>query len=58
MVLDRGDLLDATNRRGLVRAVERVVGKSGIAVLLCSTADGNELPAPWQQIEIRDGRIE
>ena len=58
VVLDRGDLLDATNRAGLVRAAERVAGKTGMAVLLCSTADGNELPEPWPQVEIRDGRTE
>ena len=28
-VLDRGDLLDASNRAGLVKAVNRVVGKTG-----------------------------
>ena len=54
VVLDRGDLLDATNRQGLVRAVERVTGKTGMAVLLCSTADGNELPAPWPQVAINE----
>ena len=37
VVLDRGDLLDASNRAGLVKAVSRVVGKTGMAVLLCST---------------------
>ena len=56
VVLDRGDLLDTTNRQGLVRAVGRVTGKTGMAVLLCSTADGNELPAPWPQVAIMDGR--
>ena len=56
VVLDRGDLLDATNRRGLVQAVNRVAGKTGMSVLLCSTADGNELPAPWPQVAIQNGR--
>ena len=32
--------------------MERVTGKTGMAVLLCSTADGNELPAPWPQVAI------
>ena len=58
VVLDRGDLLDATNRQGLVRAVGRVTGKTGMAVLLCSTSDGGELPAPWPQVAIMDGRTE
>ena len=58
VVLDRGDLLDATNRQGLVQAVNRVVGKTGMSVLLCSTADGNELPAPWPQVAIQNGRTE
>ena len=56
VVLDRGDLLDATNRAGLVQAVNRVVGKTGMSVLLCSTADGNYLPAPWPQVAIQNGR--
>ena len=58
VVLDRGDLLDATNRAGLVRAVERVAGRTGMAVLLCSTADGNELPEPWKKVAIQNGRTE
>ena len=58
VVLDRGDLLDATNRAGLVQAVNRVVGKTGMSVLLCSTADGNDLPAPWPQVAIQNGRTE
>ena len=41
VVLDRADLLDADNRGGLVRAVKRVSGKTGIAVLLCSTGAAN-----------------
>ena len=54
VVLDRADLLDAGNREGLVRAVKRVAGKTGIAVLLCSTgvADGS---APWKQLTIAGG---
>ena len=54
VVLDRADLLDAGNREGLVRAVKRVAGKTGIAVLLCSTgvADGS---APWKQVAIAGG---
>ena len=57
VVLDRGDLLDATNRQGLVRAVERVVGKTGMAVLLCSTGYISWTEeAPWPQVAIKDGR--
>ena len=57
VVLDRADLLDAVNRDGLVRAVERVVGKTGIAVLLCSTGLVNAY-APWEQVAIEGGTTE
>ena len=40
VVLDRADLLDADSRAGMVRMVERVTSKLGIAVLLCSTGVG------------------
>ena len=54
VVLDRGDILDACNRAGLVAAVNRVASKTGMAVLLCST--GTPQPdAPWQQVAIHDG---
>ena len=56
VVLDRADLLDADNREGLVRAVKRVAGKTGIAVLLCSTGTANG-SAPWKQVVIEDGVI-
>ena len=54
VVLDRADLLDVDNRWGLEQAVQRVSGKTGIAVLLCSTgvADGT---APWKQVTITGG---
>ena len=57
VVLDRADLLDVDNRWGLEEAVQRVSGKTGIAVLLCSTgvADGN---APWKQVTITGGTTE
>ena len=57
VVLDRADLLDTGNREGLVRAVKRVSGKTGIAVLLCSTgvAHGD---APWKQVTIEGGVTE
>ena len=55
VVLDRADLLDASNREGLVRAVKRVAGKTGIAVLLCSTGTANG-SAPWKQITIEEGK--
>ena len=57
VVLDRGDLLDASNRAGLVRAVNRVVGKTGMAVLLCSTGAA-VADAPWPQVAIQNGRTE
>ena len=57
VVLDRADLLDASNRAGLVKAVERVAGKTGLAVLICSTGQGNGY-APWTQISIMDGIME
>ena len=56
VVLDRADLLDADNREGLVRAVKRVSGKTGIAVLLCSTGVKNG-HAPWKQVTIEGGEI-
>ena len=54
VVLDRADMLDAGNRQGLVRAVQRVSGKTGIAVLLCSTGAASD-SAPWKQITIEGG---
>ena len=54
VVLDRADLLDTNNRCGLVRAVNRVSGKTGIAVLLCSTGAANG-DAPWKQVTIEGG---
>ena len=56
VVLDRADLLDASNRAGLVRAVHRVTGVVGLAVLLCSTGPTMaNLQSPWPQISIMDG---
>ena len=57
VVLDRADLLDADNREGLVRAVKRVSGKTGIAVLLCSTGVAND-DAPWTQVTIEGGETQ
>ena len=57
VVLDRADLLDVGNREGLVRAVGRVSGKTGIAVLLCSTGVVNG-DAPWKQVSISGGTTE
>ena len=56
VVLDRADLLDSNNRSGLVRAVNRVSGKTGIAVLLCSMGEVNEA-APWKQVAIEGGKM-
>ena len=54
VVLDRGDILDASNRAGLVAAVNRVAERTKMAVLLCST--GTPQPdAPWQQVSIENG---
>ena len=55
VVLDRADLLDASNREGLVRAVKRVSGKTGIAVLLCSTRERTLKAPPWTQVSIEGG---
>ena len=54
VVLDRGDILDACNRAGLVAAVNRVASKTNIAVLLCSTGTP-QADAPWQQVSIENG---
>ena len=56
VVLDRADLLDPRNREGLVRAVQRVSGKTGIAVLLCSTGAVNG-DAPWKQVGFIAGKL-
>ena len=56
VVLDRGDLLDATNRAGLVRAVERVAEKTGMAILLCSTGNA-EYGGYWPQVAIDAGQV-
>lgn len=55
VVLDRADLLDGTNRQGLAAAVKRVVGKTGMAVLLCSTS-GNAGVGHWPQVFLEAGR--
>ena len=54
VVLDRADLLDPYNREGLLRAVLRVSGKTGMAVLLCSTG-AVTIKAPWKQVTISGG---
>lgn len=56
VVLDRADLLDAGNRQGLIKAVERVTTKRPIAVLLCSTGQPDENP-PWKQVSVFRGEI-
>ena len=56
VVLDRADLLDYDNRAGLIKAVKRVAGKTGLAVLLCSTGKASS-NAPWKQLEIVNGRV-
>ena len=55
VVLDRADLLFAEWRAGLVPAVQRVAGKTGMAVIICST--GEPAPdAPWRQVVVSGGR--
>ena len=56
VVLDRGDILDAGNRAGLVNAVQRVSQKTNMAVLLCSTGTP-QADAPWQQVSIDHGVV-
>ena len=56
VVLDRSDLLDASNRAGLVKAVQRVSEKTNMAVLLCSTGTP-AADAPWTQIQVADGVV-
>ena len=56
VVLDRGDILDAGNRAGLVAAVNRVASKTKMAVLLCSTGTP-AADAPWTQVSIDQGVV-
>ena len=56
-VLDRVDLLDDANRLGLTKAVERVVGKTGMSVLLCGTGAVGDRYAPWQQVGLQSGEV-
>ena len=56
VVLDRGDILDASNRAGLVAAVKRVSERTQMAVLLCSTGTP-VADAPWTQIQVADGVV-
>ena len=53
VVLDRADLLDPTQRGGLIRAVQRVTEKVPVAVVLCSTGVPDET-APWRQVRTGD----
>ena len=57
VVLDRADLLDGVNRAGLHRGLQRVVDRSGLTVLLCSTGTASATDAPWPQVAIKDGNI-
>ena len=54
VVLDRTDLLDGHNRASLVRGIHRVVERTGLAVLLCSTGEPMDAP-PWPQLLIENG---
>ena len=56
VVLDRADILDAGGRDGLIRILHRFAGKTGIAVLLCSTDPAPfEGEAAWKRVAIKDG---
>ncbi|MXY97576.1 MAG: hypothetical protein F4Z29_07455 [Gemmatimonadetes bacterium] len=55
VVLDRADILDDTNRAGLVPALDRVAAATGVAVLVCSAGTADESPA-WSQVLIAEGR--
>ena len=55
VVLDRGDILDASNRAGLVAAVNRVASKTKMAVLLCSTGTRRKR-RPWATDAPMDGK--
>ena len=37
VVLDRADVLDEPNRKGLGAALDRVCGKTGLTVVVCAT---------------------
>ena len=54
LVLDRADLLDGANRESLVKGIARVVERTGLTVLLCSTGEPADAP-PWPQLRIADG---
>ena len=51
IVLDRGDILDTENRKGLSEIIRRLAKKTGMSIVLCSTA-GREVGTSWQQIFI------
>jgi len=55
VVLDRADLLDASQRKGMVSALKLAAESSGLAVLVCSTGEPEPFP-DWQQIVVEDGR--
>ena len=57
VVLDRGDILDASNRAGLVKAVQRVSERTqygGVALQYGHAGGGC---APWTQIQVADGVV-
>ena len=57
VVLDRVDLLDASNRKGLESALQRVAGKTNMAILLCGTGNARvRLTSAWPIVEISDGK--
>ena len=59
VILDRADLLDGTAREGLIAAVGRVVAKTQMAVLVCTTMQKDEayasIPGTWQKVRVAEG---
>ena len=55
VVLDRADLLDVVNRAGLVRAVQRVASRTGIAVMICATEQHEPQTGVWDRTVINEG---
>ena len=58
VVLDRADLLDTVNRRGLIRAVRRVASRTGIAVMVCATEEHVGSIVEWDRTEIKQGETQ
>ena len=63
VVLDRGDILDVSNREALGRALAKgALGKARLSILLCSTESETVrttqvAEAPWRQIALSGGEL-